>query len=200
MAQINLSISDLFQRAFGARGAGFDSSLVLQYPIDKQTYDDIDPNDETELGEFVNVRDSLKGTYLGRALFMPVKIRNLQLPNEPTMLISGRKNIVKTALAGSTKKGTVKELISVDDYDITIRGIVINDKSKLTYPEDIVKKIHELYLINESHFIECGLTSLLGIDKIVIESITFPEMIGIQHAQAYELRCVSDEDFELISQ
>jgi len=31
----------------------------------------------------------------------------------------------------------------------------------------------------------------------VIKQFSLPEMIGIQHAQAYELICVSDEDFEL---
>jgi hypothetical protein len=125
MAQVNLSISDLFQRAFGSRGVDYDSSLVLNEAIDKQRYDDINAIDETEVGEFVNVRDSLKSVYLGRALFMPVKIGGYQLPNEPTVLITGRKRIIETALAGSTKRGTVKELISVDDYELTIRGIAI---------------------------------------------------------------------------
>jgi hypothetical protein len=115
-------------------------------------------------------------------------------------MITGKKTIVETALAGSFKRGTVKELISIDDYEITIRGIAVNSESKLTYPEDQVKAIHDLYLLNESHFIESGLTSLLGIDKLVIKEITFPEMIGVQHAQAYELKCVSDEDFELVIQ
>jgi hypothetical protein len=198
MAQVNLSISSLFERAFGSRGGEFNSGLVLPKGIDHQQYDDLTSIDETEVGEFVNVRDSLKSSFLGQSLFMPVRLRDYQLPNEPTVLITGKKNIVKTALAGNTQSGTVKELISVEDYDIVIRGIAINTDSKFTYPEDQIKAIHELFLLNEAHFIDCGLTALLGIDKLVIEEITFPEMIGIQHAQAYELKCVSDNDFELV--
>jgi hypothetical protein len=43
----------------------------------------------------------------------------------------------------------------------------------------------------------CALTNLLGIYRLVITSFELPEMIGIQHAQAYQFTCISDEDFLL---
>jgi hypothetical protein len=133
----------------------------------------------------------------GQSIFMPIRLGGVLLPNEPTIRITGQKTIVETALAGSTRRGTVKELISVDDYQVLIRGIAINYSSKLIYPEDQVKALHDLYLKNESLLIECALTNLLGIYRLVIKSVDFPEMVGVQHAQAYEFTCISDEDFDL---
>jgi len=133
----------------------------------------------------------------GQLVFMPMMIGGVLLPNEPSVTIVGQKTIVETALAGSTRRGTVKELISVDDYQVTIRGIALNYASKLVYPEDEVKAIRDLYEKNQSLVVESALTNLFGIYRLVIKSASFPEMVGIQHAQAYELVCVSDEDFEL---
>ena len=104
---------------------------------------------------------------------------------------------METGLVGQTRKGTVKELISVDDYEITIRGVALNYASKKIYPEDAVKKLHDLFLRNEALEVECAITALLGIQRLVIKEFSLPDMPGVQHAQAYEFQCVSDEDFDL---
>ncbi len=143
--------------------------------------------------ESLNVRD-----HLGRQIFMPVKLGGFLLPNEPTITINSKKNIIETALAGSTRRGTVKELISIGDWEITIRGIALNTNSTKVYPEDMVHRLNYTYGRNEAIEIESALTNLLGIYRVVIKSVNFPEMTGIQHAQAYEFQCVSDEDFDLV--
>lgn len=197
----DFSIPSLFERAFGInRGKPYDPSKIID-----PNYNPGEPVPQVEgagaddlNSEFVQVRNSIgQNLPTGQPLFMPVQIGGLVLPNEPTIYIFGRKNVVETSLVGSTRRGTVKELIGVDDYSITIRGIAINYDDNKVYPEDQVKAIHDLYLQNESLEIQCGLTSLLGIYRVVIKHIALPEMIGIQHAQAYELQCVSDEDFLL---
>jgi hypothetical protein len=98
---------------------------------------------------------------------------------------------------GSRRKGSVKELISIDDDSITIRGIIVNTKSTRDYPEDEVLALKELIDRPEALAIECGLTELLGIYRLVIEDWDLPEIRGFQHAQAYELKCTSDEDWNL---
>jgi hypothetical protein len=148
--------------------------------------------------EFVELRSSVKAsTPYGQQIFMPMRLGGVLLPNEPTLNIQMVKRIVKTSLTGSTRKGTVKELIGRDDDIIVIRGICLNYKSTKVYPEDEVKAIRELVERNESLAIECALTQLLGIERVVIERASFPEMVGVQHAQAFELQCVSDEEFDL---
>lgn len=200
MAINNFDINTLFRTVFGfGRGKPFDQEKIIEREVNaaEPFPDQIESSDE-EGTEFIEIRNTIDArTPLGTAIFMPVRLGGLLLPNEPTVLIQGRKRIVQTALTGSTRKGSVKELISTEDYQVTIRGIALNYDSMKVYPEDIVKDLNDLYLRNESLVIESALTNLLGIYRLVIEQITFPEMIGIQHAQAYELKCMSDEDFIL---
>ena len=199
MATINFDITTLFQQAFGiGRGKPYDGSQAKEQSFAKVEGYEAPASDDEEGTEFVNMRDVLRAsTPTGQSIFMPVSLGGLLLPNEPTLVITGQKRIVKTALAGSTRKGSVKELISVDDYSVTIRGIALNYESTRVFPEDMVKDINDLYLRNESLEVKSALTNLLGIYYLVIERVTFPEMVGIQNAQAYELQCVSDEDFDL---
>lgn len=149
-------------------------------------------------GQFLEMQKSLAAAdTLGRPLFLPVELGGLLLDNEPTVRITGRKIIVKSRPVGSTRKGSVKEQIGIDDDLVVIRGIIINEDSTRRYPEDKVKALKDLINKNEALTIRCGLTELHGIYRVVIEDYDFPEIRGFQHAQAYELRCSSDEDFQL---
>jgi hypothetical protein len=203
MASQNFDIASLFERAFGYKqGLPFDSSKIVppQY-LETTPYENVPQTDESEFSKFRQMRLQLGGNVLGQPLFMPVGFdvdgELVLLPNEPTLQVSVKKIVVKTQLVGSKRDGMVKELISLDDYEIVLRGIAISTTSKKVFPEDDIYKIHELFLKNKSVSIISGLTALLGINKVVIESFDLPTMIGIQHAQAYELKMVSDADFQL---
>lgn len=200
MTPRTFDIGTLFNQAFGFnRGRPYDGSKRNDTNIRQELdFDDLPNSSDDEGTEFVQVRNSLNATLPdGRTIFMPMRLGGLILPNEPSISISSRKNIVETALAGSTRRGTVKELISIEDWQVTIRGIALNFQSKLVYPEDQVKDLRDLYEKNESLEVMCALTNLMGIYRLVITSFELPEMIGIQHAQAYQFTCTSDEDFLL---
>ena len=200
MAEISFDIGTLLNKAFGiGRGKPFDPSQIQEPGIrEERPFSDLPTVSDDEGTEFVQMRNSIKSNLpTGQPVFMPVRLGDLVLPNEPSLIINSRKNIVETALAGSTRRGTVKELISIEDWSVTIRGVAINYASKLVYPEDIVKGLQDLYERNESLEIMCALTNLLGIYRLVIREFDLPEMIGIQHAQAYQFICTSDEDFIL---
>jgi len=202
MAEINLDINTLFQRAFGlTRGTPFDSNQINEQGGNIESDGGFDAGNavsDQEGTEFVNMRNTISAkNKLGQQLFLPVRIGDFLLPNEPTMTITAQKLIVKTGLVGSKRRGSVKELIRQEDYAVTIRGIMINQESRTVYPEDQLKQIHEAFLINESLPVESAITRLLGISRLTLERFSLPEMVGVQHAQAYELVCISDEDFEL---
>lgn len=200
MAEFKIDIGTLLNRAFGiGRGKPFDPGQAREPEVRHELdFEGLPPSSDEEGTEFVQVRNSLNANLpTGSPVFMPMKLGGLLLPNEPTIIINSRKNIVETALAGSTRRGTVKELISIEDWNVTIRGVAINYKSKLVYPEDDVKSLRDLYERNESLEVQCALTNLLGIYRLVIREFELPEMTGIQHAQAYQFICTSDEDFIL---
>ena len=139
-----------------------------------------------------------KKDLLGNYYFMPVTFIHKGMEYEidcALVNITGKKNIIETALVG--RKGTIKELISIQDYQISITGAVIGDGE---WSEDGLDKINELYNINEAIELRCALTDvfLTEGDKVVITDLSIPQMQGVEYVQVVEIKCVSDRALELI--
>lgn len=136
----------------------------------------------------------------GQYYFMPVvlKSKNNKVYEIPNAIISltGKKTIVETTMVG--RKGNVKELINVDDYEISIQGIASADD----FPEEAVKDLSELYNLNEAVTLECALTDVvLGKEPtVVIKSIDFSDMKGVECFQVFKINLTTDYSFELIIQ
>lgn len=133
----------------------------------------------------------------GRWYFMPIVLEHdgteYEMPNA-VISIRGKKTVVETAMVG--RKGTVKELISVDDYEIRIAGVCLD----ADFPDQQINALNELYNINEAVTLKCALTDIFmdEEDKVVIKSIDFAEMKGCETAQVYTMELVTDRSFELI--
>lgn len=136
---------------------------------------------------------------LGNYYFMPVTFIHQGKEYEiPCALISitGRKNIIETPLVG--RQGSVKELISLEDYQISITGAVFGENQ--VWPEEQLDAINELYNINEAIELKCALTDvfLSENDKVVIQELNLPPAGQTEHVQVVEIKCVTDRAFELI--
>lgn len=186
---------DLYKLAFGYRGLPFINVPATPSKTTNGIENSIDAPDvisETQASDGLN-HSGLNGvTY-----FMPISIGGVQLPNEPTVSASTKKTIVETAMVGMTRRGNVKELISEGDYEISINGVCASDDG-VSYPFDQVKAIKAIYEKNEALEIVCAFTEEIGVTKVVLKSLTWVEMKGMQHCQAYKISAVSDEDFLLI--
>ena len=134
-----------------------------------------------------------KGLY-GRPYFMPVTLGDVELPN-PVIRITSKKTIVETVMVN--RVGTVKELIGQEDFRINIKGIIVSEDN--SYPEEMIKKIHDLYSRNKSLEIMSALTDIFLYDdnNVVITDINWPEMSGAQNIKTYEMNLVSDRSFDL---
>lgn len=147
----------------------------------------------TESGSRLRAKDKL-----GRWYFMPVVIKaGTTIYDLPCAVISiaGKKNIVETPLVG--RKGSVKELISTNDYEVSIVAVLATDNH--SYPEEQIARIMELYNMSESVELRSALTDLVfdeG-DKVVLKSISLPSMGGVEDAQVVKLECVTDKPLEL---
>jgi hypothetical protein len=151
---------------------------------------------------------------LGREYYLPVTIsyeentsgsdtatlKVWELPN-PLVSITHRKFIVETPL--TERRGTVKELIQAMDYEICIRGFMVNKKNEL--PEGMVKTLALINELNVAVSISNPITDIFllrpdrsGSDQVVIRELRLPEVRGIKHVRPYELYLVSDEPFNLI--
>lgn len=108
--------------------------------------------------------------------------------------VSQEKLIVKTEVSG--RNGTVKEYISDGDYDITIRGVLV-DRSPNKYPYDQVNALLEICKAQASISAASVFLQQFSIHSLVIESYNFPQREGFYNTQPFEIQCVSDEPVEL---
>ena len=94
------------------------------------------------------------------------------------------------------RKGSVKELISLDDYEISILGVALSDD----FPEAPLTELNELYNINESVILKCALTDIFleEDDRVVIRSMDISDMKGTETVQIFKMELVTDRSFELI--
>lgn len=132
---------------------------------------------------------------LGTPIFMPLEIDGYQLPNEPLISVTGSKYVVKTVVQGI--KGTVKEEISTGDYNINIKGVIVNEQSD-EFPSDEVRQIRALFEKPGALPVKSAFLSLFGIDRIVLLQPTFHGVEGHQSQQSYQIMAISDRPLELI--
>ena len=120
----------------------------------------------------------------------------------PVISISSRKTIIETAL--TERRGTVKELVNIEDYQIVIKGFIIHPTNE--FPENRVTTLRNIFEQNTVLSIKCPLTDIFllrpdrsGSDQVVIKELKFPAITGIKNVRPYELHLVSDEPFNLLS-
>lgn len=155
------------------------------------------------LGENAKERLSKLGTALfkrdknGQEAFCPVTIihkgREFNLPYS-TIAISMKKRIEETTLLA--RAGSVKELIAKEDYQFTIRGVMLSDAD---LPEDEITDLSDLYNIDEPVALKNPFSDIFipGDSKVVVRDIDLPDMKGLGGAQAYTIKVSSDAILEL---
>ncbi|HEY5509385.1 MAG TPA: DUF6046 domain-containing protein [Paludibacter sp.] len=136
----------------------------------------------------------------GNEIFLPIWLiksdgTKFLLQNTVASIVN-KKTIVETPLVN--QQGSVKEEISMNDWDINVKGIIVSPDSD--YPDQQVLDLKELYKSGESLEIENARTSLLFQDneRVVIRSFKLPEIKGMKNVQAFEMDITSDIEFKLI--
>lgn len=176
--EVSFNINSIFESIWGYSPASFD---IARQPITTTSS--------------TNYFTDKKSLY-GKSFFLPVKLDGIELMH-PLIKISSTKKIVETALVN--RSGSVKELISTEDYKINIKGIIIRDDQ--TFPEEEIAQLRRIYLKDEALTVENALISIFLRDneKVVVTDLTMPDMKGgISNVKAYELNLVSDKSFKLI--
>ncbi len=168
--------------------------IGLPYPEflkEKIINNDIDIND---IGKSDVTNNSGLPFFMDVYLTLP-DIGKVRLPNEPLISWSFRNNIVKTVTAGGKRRGTVKEFISADDYYIDIKGICIKQDNSNSFPTEQVELIKKISEVDEAIKIENDILQIFGIYNVVVESASYADMQGIQGAQFYNIKLISDTGF-----
>ena len=113
--------------------------------------------------------------------------------DDAVVSVTAKKTIIETPLVG--RNGSVKELISIDDYEIKLVAVISGDD----YPEEEIQDIVRLFEINENLVMNCAITDyfLKAEDKVIIKSMDFPALEGVEDMQIISMSLVSDQKFEL---
>ncbi len=220
MAAITFNLADLFEKTFGYITLAFKPDFKPVSGAGNQ-----DPRFPSRVEQGAQGSPYYAKDALGTEYFMPVSLvytdsaaeaqsgdvvgannnsgtqRKWDLPY-PIISVTSRKTIVETPL--TERRGTVKELINIQDYEITVRGFMIGSSEE--FPENDVTTIRTIYEQNAALSIQSPITDIFllrpdrsGSDQVVIRELKFPALKGVKNVRPYELHMVSDEPFNLIS-
>lgn len=190
------NIRKLLSGLSGYKGLPFPGMQTITGSADKPEYELATTAAPRQ--EFTQKGSRLWAQHEGRWYFMPVALehkgKTIEIPFA-VISISGEKTIVKTPMPG--RRGSVKELISIDDAKISITGLFMSTDS--SYPEAAVSEMNAMIQVNESIRLVSALSDLLldPEDKVVIQTWDFPPTPGVEDAQAIKLELVSDSPFVL---
>lgn len=195
MAFVTADIQQLFQRTFGTKPVVPPVSNAPDYPDGGGTVRPIARKQQPQS----SYGHTLTTDYLGIEVWLPVVFRELPnsiAPNGNLMLphavvrINSSKTIVKTPMV--ERGGSVRELYSIDDYKITIKGFLIDPQRQ--WPEAQLLQFKKLYEYNNSVVLDNALTNLfLPTKRVSIESFDLPEVEGgRKHVRPFTMQCESD--------
>lgn len=191
------SIKDTLLSILGYKGLPYPGAWLPTVKRDKQAEDfeydgeDMDDKSYTDKGSLLRKADA-QGRYYFLPVFLEHKGKSYEIPNA-LISFTGKKTIVETPMVG--RKGSVKELISIDDYEISIQAMA-QDKD---FPEAALTELNEIYNINESITLKCALTDLflMADDKVVIKSIDISDMKGSENLSVFKMELITDQSFVL---
>jgi len=110
--------------------------------------------------------------------------------------VNKNKNIVLTKIQG--RNGTVKEYVSDDDYQISIKGTIVGKYSNKR-PIDEVKKLENYCNFNGEIEIVCNFLNDLGVNTVVITSHSKSQREGTRNVVDFEIQCLQETPYEIKS-
>ncbi|WP_407479981.1 DUF6046 domain-containing protein [Elizabethkingia anophelis] len=136
-----------------------------------------------------NINFNKIGKY-GQDIWFPVELRgqkgtgvDLEIINivldACTTAVNLTKTVIRTAV--SERKGTVKEMVNVDDYKFTVRGFLIGKNRRV--PEGGIQTLKELFESTKPVTMHGGYPEMFLDEtcQVVISTLEFPETQGTQH-------------------
>lgn len=189
-------LEDLFEKTFGFTPA--DKFVVDKNVQSAQESNPFKIDTAANRTEFSSLgQPYYKQDYLGREMFMPVMLDGYLVPFA-VVSVTEKKTLIETPMP--ERGGSVTELISIDDYLINIKGIIVEDEDK--FPETQIKNIHELFLQNNSIELRSVITDIFlsGVfeHRVIIKEVKWPASPGVENAKPFEIDCKSDMIYELI--
>lgn len=176
MAQFDLG--EIFRDAFG-----------YDPPVTKTP--NIERKQQSNLGQPYYATD-----IFGHEFFLPVTLNDVLIPFA-VLGMTWKRTIVETPMP--ERGGSVNELISIDDYQFNLKGILIMDE--FSFPESEIIKQHDLFKINASVIMRSVISDIVlngaANHRVIIKEVKWPPVSGIEHVKPFEMDMKSDMIFDL---
>lgn len=195
-AEYNMRLVELLRYTWGYKRLYFVPQVSRHKKGEKAKYDGL---------EALSVNVVNRSSLLNTPILMPLKIQIspkgeptefFTLPNEPIVEIRGTKKIVETEIDG--QDGSFKELYSLGDYMITIRGVAVDENySNENYPEELVRKLRTVYELRHHLEVVGPLFTIFNIKYIAIKDFNLVPNAGEQSMAPYEFVALSDKEYKL---
>ena len=136
---------------------------------------------------------------LGTPIYEQIYFRHpafgeISFPDAALVQVKSAKEIIKTKVTG--RKGTVKELISQGDDEITMKGF-LNNLASNDYPDAMLRDFYKLLNVNDNITVISPYLNAIGISTIVIEEGEPERIEGMPNLIPYTIKAVSDFPVEL---
>ena len=207
MNNLSLNIANLFAEVFGVSSPVFipwGRELATRIPSD---YKDVSlsAKDEAQRMSWMGtpVLDSFTldggsyNTYDDHGRLTRMTLDDFVFPYATIVEFERNMNVTKTKVLGNA--GTVKEMYGLDDWNISIRGFCLDDKSRQKQ-KTAYEQLNEL--VRWRNVVDSiNVTGYLFKDKdiysMVIESMILAPVQGKENVYSFNLRAVSDNPIEL---
>lgn len=112
-----------------------------------------------------------------------------QFPHTTMVEVNQPKLIRKTEISG--RSGTVKEYISDGDFEIRLRGLIVNQADD--YPPELgIRAMRQILRVPAPLVVQSEFFEWLGVGDIVVEDSGIFQLEGFSHVVAFDIRAVSD--------
>jgi hypothetical protein len=218
MADIVYSIDNLYRQAFPDLASKPLAKLEGTRDVGMAKLDEALGNG-FKLGKVQTIVQGDELSYLGTPIFQPItflggmypqlgtgadagKLVELPyvgwvLPATTTAEFTRAKDITKSAPNGAF--GSTKEVWAFGDWDITIRGLILDGQPNF-FPKAQLRELASWEKVVDAIDVTGDMFTYLGIKRLVIESINIGRVNGMPNVIPFQMQCVSDEPLELAIQ
>lgn len=199
-----INLVDLYKEYFG-RGSYVVDQKGNTSPAEEILYSGIKRNDKPRGTIHFSNRTGQAfnkiGKY-GQDIWFPIELRgskvvgtSLEPINIPVDICTVSVNLMSTIISTPVveRKGTVNEIVNIDDYKFTIRGFLIGENR--TVPEQLILDLVSLKESTQEKTLNGGYPELFLDEtcRIVISDLEFPEVQGKNHwIKPFTITCKSD--------
>jgi hypothetical protein len=203
IVQTVLDVQTVFENTWGYIGLPYPEILVNRFLKGKKSLPEFKFDKKYVKRSELKLRSDLAAPLRYADIFLPIWLFEADNTSDEDkyllplsmMRMTCKKNIVATPLVNGA--GTVKEEISIDDWELDIKGVMVGLDGD--YPDAELQTLAGWWERSAALNIQNAKTAICmsGGEKALITSLNLPECNGFENIQPYELKMISDVPFSL---